>query len=225
MTRRHTRPRPFRASAISFTTSPEDVLMKPSHRKNDGRSVVTVILPRSTPHDNLSPASRSSASRTSLGTVVWPLLVNVEIAMVTLLTKGQLCKDHKFRFLLRGRDLVLLDFPVGHDERRQSQRLRRKLDAISAERHAAAERLAGLDELLRRAERRQARGEILDRLVAEVGVRIRRELRAVDASFLQLLENLAHLVCRFGSCWIGRREDRLRDRAGDLFGRPGRVHV
>src|SRR5471032_1878566 len=64
-----TRPRRLRALAISFTTSPEELLTNPSHRKNAGRSVEIAIFPPRISHVSLSPTSRLGASRTSLGTV------------------------------------------------------------------------------------------------------------------------------------------------------------
>src|SRR5581483_10202949 len=93
---------------------------------------------------------------------------------------------------LRRRDLVLLDLAVRHDERRQAERLLRKADAIAAQRHAAAQRLARLREFLRLAQRAEARGEVLDGEIAEIRVCVRRELRAIDLPVLQPIEDLAH---------------------------------
>src|SRR5688500_14140193 len=75
------RPLRLRPSATTFTTSCGPCFTKPSHRRNGGRSVVTATRPPRTSQESLSPGSRSSASRTSFGTVVCPLLVIVDLGM------------------------------------------------------------------------------------------------------------------------------------------------
>src|SRR5438067_10264648 len=83
-----------RASATAFTGSSGPPFTDPAQRQNAGRSVVTATRPPLTSHVILSPGPRSSASRTSFGTVVCPLLVMVETGIVRrLLTHDTVGKD------------------------------------------------------------------------------------------------------------------------------------
>src|ERR1051325_287654 len=103
------------------------------------------------------------------------------------------CRSNGGCTSLHRRNHELLELPVRHRERPRAQRLVRELHAVAAEGHAAAQRLRNLREFLRRAERAEARGEVLQCLFGEVGVRVRGEERAVDLAVLQAFENLARL--------------------------------
>src|SRR5450759_4409231 len=82
--------------------------------------------------------------------------------------------------LLGRRDLILLELAVRHRERRQAQRLLRELDPELTGGHAAPKRLPRLLELLRRAERAEAGGEVSERQLREVRARVGSQERAVD---------------------------------------------
>ena len=78
-------------------------------------------------------------------------------------------------FSILGGYLVLLQFAVWHFVGPGSQSLLWKFYPVDAQRHASAKALPRLTKLLRRSQRPQAVGKILQRLLAEVAVSIIRE--------------------------------------------------
>ena len=87
------------------------------------------------------------------------------------------------------RHLILLQLPVRRLVRPHPDRAIGERHPIRPIRHPAAKSSARLHESGRRTERTETRLEILERLIAEVEVRVRREQRAVDGSLLQSLED------------------------------------
>src|SRR6266545_6838928 len=77
----------------SDAASPLPRFGEPAQRQNAGRSVVTATRPPLTSHVSLSPGSKSSASRTSFGTVVCPLVVIVDVGMSASLREYILRKE------------------------------------------------------------------------------------------------------------------------------------
>jgi hypothetical protein len=96
--------------------------------------------------------------------------------------------------LVLRRDLILLQLSIGHFVGPGAQGFLRESDDVNAQCHAASKALARLNETLRRAERRQAVGEIFQSLLAEIRVRVIGEKCAVDRAVLQAVENLFRLV-------------------------------
>jgi len=94
---------------------------------------------------------------------------------------------------IRRRDLILLQLPIRHFVGPGAQDFLRESDDVHAQSHAAAQALACLNKTLRRAERREAAGEILNSFIAEVRVRVISEQRAVARAVLQSVKNLFRL--------------------------------
>src|ERR1700680_1284440 len=74
-----------------------------------------------------------------------------------------------------GRDLILLQLAIRRLERPDSQHPVGESHSIRAASHPASQRLTGLHESSRSAKWAEAGRKILERLVAEVGVRVRSE--------------------------------------------------
>ena len=92
------------------------------------------------------------------------------------------------------RDLILLQLAIRHFVRPGPQNLLRKSNDVHAQSHAAAQTLRRLNERLRRAQRPEAGGEILQRLLAEVAVRIIGEERTIDRAVLKSVEDFLSLL-------------------------------
>src|SRR3954465_8670340 len=83
------------------------------------------------------------------------------------------------------RDLILLQLSIRRLERPHPDRPSRERHPVRPVRPPAAQRRSRLHESRRRAERTEAGLKILERLIVEVEVRVRREERAVDRPVLQ----------------------------------------
>src|SRR5687768_8373021 len=94
------------------------------------------------------------------------------------------------------RDDVLLELSVRHPERADAKGLFRRDDPITAGDHAAAQRLRALRELGRPSEGTERHGEVVDRLIAEVGVRVRCKESAIDPPSLQVREDYLRAIER-----------------------------
>src|ERR1051326_840469 len=93
-------------------------------------------------------------------------------------------------------NLKLLQLSVRQREGRQTKILAAGSDAKAPSHHAASQRLRIGDERLRRSEGTQAGRKICQRLLAEIGVRIRRDERPIDPSVLEILEDRSRLRVR-----------------------------
>jgi len=84
---------------------------------------------------------------------------------------------------------LLNDAEVSQSAQVLATKLQSEPDPVGPRGHAAAQRLVRLLELLRRAERSQAGGEVGERGLREVRVGVGREQPAIDPAVLQVLEH------------------------------------
>src|SRR5688572_7930158 len=123
------------------------------------------------------------------------------------------------------RDDVLLELPVRHPEGADAKRLFGRDDAVTPGDHAAAQGLCALRELRRPAEGTKRHGEVVDRLLAEVGIRVRCEKSAVDPPSLQVREDASRAIERLLTPRIALREEGSGDLRRDLRRSVGRIEI
>src|SRR5437667_8374979 len=108
--------------------------------------------------------------------------------------------------LVLRRNLILLQLPVRHFVGPGAQNFLRKSDYVNPQRHPATQALAHLSKCLRRTERAQSAGEILQRILIEIEIRVVGEKRAIDFSLLQVRKDLLRLFQLRRSSRVIRRE-------------------